>query len=408
MDNPDALISLRQSVALGITPLLTESSDPSAPSTDFAHAKYLHLVNLHGRNLSYPLDSATRFSSNDTPVDLRSIYFAYLQRDASAQDYIASTQRINEELGGASLKNLLFAERLDLNSWLGGIQDDSEHILPLPSSGAGAAVPSAELKGPKAFDARLQEIYKGERRTQDRYSILHGIKPTDFSSVRKQASALLYAARTGNKNPPKPTNPAAGTNSVNLPHNPRKPRVRQEPLILLSPSASALLRISNAPQFLENGVFTPPEGTDSKLLYIQRLMPSISAQPLRFLLAESLDSLKPDDWARLVAVFTTGQLWQFKSYKWSNPTELFSRALGVYVGWSGEGIPDAVKGWGRAVKCVSVEKWTPGHAAAVKSEGAVTSRWRDREVVESIWVAIEQSMRAKGWSKDLGYVPGNK
>ena len=94
----------------------------------------------------------------------------------------------------------------------------------------------------------------------------------------------------------------------------------------------------------------------------------------------------------MVAVFTTGQAWQFKEYKWINPTDLFSHALGVYVGWRGELVPDTVKGWGRGVLSAAVDKWREGQTAG--------QRWRDREVVEEIWTAIEASMRSRGWGKE--------
>ena len=65
---------------------------------------------------------------------------------------------------------------------------------------------------------------------------------------------------------------------------------------------------------------------------------------------------------------------------------MFSHVLGVYVGWKGEVTPDTVKGWGRGVLSVGLDK---GNA-----------RWRDREVVEEVWSGIEQRMRAMGWSRD--------
>ena len=66
--------------------------------------------------------------------------------------------------------------------------------------------------------------------------------------------------------------------------------------------------------------------------------------------------------------------------------------LGIYVGWIGEDVPPAVKGWGRSVRTAQVDKWTAHQSA--------TARWRDREVVEGIWNSIEESMRSKGWNKD--------
>jgi parafibromin len=170
-----------------------------------------------------------------------------------------------------------------------------------------------------------------------------------------------------------------------------KPKRRFEPIILLSPSASSLLRMSNIKSFLDDGVFIPPNTTDattSNLLFVQRTLPSISSQPFKFILVDSTANFKPPYWARVVAIFTTGQTWQFKSYKYPNPAELFSHYPGVYVGWQGESAPDSVANWGRGVLTVKVDKWQGGSAG----------RWRDREVVESIWGRIEEYMRRGSWN----------
>jgi len=148
--------------------------------------------------------------------------------------------------------------------------------------------------------------------------------------------------------------------------------------------------MSNIKSFLGDGIYTDADAsTGSNLLQVSRLLPSIDPQrPLRFILVDSPDQFKPDYWSRVVAVFTTGQQWQFKSYKWQNPPELFSHALGIYVGWRGEQAPQAVKAWGRGVMTTQIDKF---HA----QQGA-QARYRDREVVEAIWTAIEESMRSKG------------
>ena len=62
------------------------------------------------------------------------------------------------------------------------------------------------------------------------------------------------------------------------------------------------------------------------------------------------------------------------------------------MGWEGETLSDNVKGWGRMVKHVGVDKWVPARGEL--------GRWQDREVVESIWGAIEESMRFNGWNKE--------
>lgn len=190
---------------------------------------------------------------------------------------------------------------------------------------------------------------------------------------------------------------------------------RPDPIILISPSASSLIRMSNVKTFLEEGKFVPPDhptlssATDANLVKLERPLringnssnPSAGAigsrtggKPTRatkFIIVDGTTNFKPEYWNRLVAVFTTGQTWQFKSYKWSSPPELFKHATGVYVGWRGEEVPSQVKGWGRGVDNFAIERWDE------KNESQGGGRWRDREVVEGIWSAIEEGMRLRGW-----------
>lgn len=212
--------------------------------------------------------------------------------------------------------------------------------------------------------------------------------------MRKHAAALLgHGKRSGAS---AVANPLNNVTNPALVSNLKKPSGRRpEPIILLSPSASSLLRMSNIKSFLDDGIYTPADsaGAGPNLLHLMRTLPSIDAsRPMRFILVDTPDQFKPDYWQRVVAVFTTGQTWQFKSYKWTQPAELFSHAMGVYVGWRGETVPEAVRGWGRSVMMAQVDKWTPHQGAA--------GRWRDREEVEKIWNAIELSMRSKGWTRD--------
>lgn len=185
-----------------------------------------------------------------------------------------------------------------------------------------------------------------------------------------------------------------------LPLNPKAGAVRRpDPIILLSPSASSLLRMSNIKAFLETGHYVPPDNSSTAtMLHLMRTMKEIDpARPLRFILVEGPEHFKPEYWNRVVAVFTTGQAWQFKNYKWSNPAELFKHVLGVHVGWRGEASPPGVRDWGHRVLSCAVDKWT-----GPVVPGAETHRWRDREVAESIWKAIENGMLQKGWKRDSG------
>ncbi|KAK3390936.1 RNA pol II accessory factor, Cdc73 family-domain-containing protein [Podospora didyma] len=402
----DPLLLLRQSIASGSNIIPTTSADTSssAAAAEATLSQATHLLFTHPSRVAITIDAPTRFVSNEKTVDVRSIYFAWLNREVAIPEYNAAATKLNEELPGSTeVHKFAFVERLELFTWLEGASEESEYIKPLAGEKDGAAVStattSAALKaapvsssaraGRGTLDPRLAQIYSGERRMGDRNTVLRGIRPTDFSHVRKLAQQFM-SRKPG---------PAAG---AMLPNNPalalnQKPQRRPDPIILLSPSASSLLRMSNVKSFLEGGRYSPPDhNSTSTMLHISRTMKDIDpSRPMRFILVEGPEQFKPEYWNRVVAVFTTGQAWQFKNYRWSNPTDLFKHVLGVYLGWRGEQPPDAVKSFGHRVLPCSVEKWRDPSLP-----GAESSRWRDREVVESIWKAIEGNMRAKGWRKD--------
>ncbi|KAF3397002.1 Cell division control protein 73 [Talaromyces pinophilus] len=469
----DPLLSLRRAIAAQALPTPTTSSDISNAADNLTDdlAKANHLYFTHPIPHTLPLNTLTRFVStanNDTQVDLRSIFFAWQKKDVAIPEYIASAQEVNEALkqkkeqeGGneEQVLNLVFVERLDLITWLEGASDDSEYIKPLEGAAAAAAAAAADVTAPvvatdaataavpkaavpaaavpgarptKVIDPQLQEIYNGERKLGDRNTVLRGIKPTDFSHIRKTAEIFLGRNRSSrgqyppgsNKGPPGKGGiivpaPSAGLALPKKPVSSSSSRSSRhpDPIILLSPSASSPIRLSNIKTFLQDGVFVPPDhptlasdsGLNMQIITRQtRIGNATSSQggsggaggaapsnrrPTRFILADSTANFKPDYWQRLVAVFTTGQAWQFKTYKWSNPPELFRHAAGIYVGMSGEHVPNQIKDWGRGVSTFTLSRWDEKKGV----DGA--GRWLDREIVEHIWDVIENNMKAKGWTK---------
>ncbi|KAI6797572.1 CDC73-domain-containing protein [Hortaea werneckii] len=417
---PDPLSLLRQSIAHKTLPIASVDQDPStATETTPSLAKANYLVyNLNGEHTAIPLTQPTRFISQaagSKGLDLRSVYFCWLNKDNNVGEYLAAIGTLNDELKGEgkdeTVTNLVFGEKIDLTAWLAGETDEegSEFIRSLDANRASRAAAhdaAAIARGDgdvemrdadgltgdaeaKAEQDRLRAIYAGERKMGDRNTALRGPKMQDFGDVRKKYSALFFSKRAAQQTHANGA-PGALPNSNPALRPPVKGTPsgrRPEPIILLSPSASSLLRMPNIKAFLEEGQYMPPEGgSASNILHLTRLLPSISPKPIRFILVDDPSTFRPDYWDRLVAVFTTGQTWQFKGYKWTQPAELFSHALGVYVGWKGEVVPDSVKGWGRGVMVAQIDK------------GA--QRWRDREVVEEVWRGIEGRMKAMGWGKE--------
>lgn len=412
----DALALLRKSIASNTLPIPSTTSDPTDASdsnVSLAQASFL-VFNFTSpsegsQHVPLPLTQQTRFISQaqqNAAIDLRSIFFCWLNKDTGVGEYISAVSKLNQDLKAAgkdeTATNLVFAEKLDLVTWLGGEigEDESEYIRSLDDNkqarkDADAAARIAEggddvemqdAPDRKREEERLREIYAGERKMGDRNTVLRGVKIQDFSSIRAKYSPMFL----GKQRPQQQTaqTPALTNNPALRPPVKAASGRRPEPIILLSPSASSLLRMPNIKSFLVDGIYQPPDTTSAatNILHLTRTLPSISSQPMRFILVDSPDQFRPDYWNRVVAVFTTGQTWQFKNYKWQNPAELFANALGVYVGWKGEVVPETVKGWGRGVLTVQIDKGR--------------ERWRDREVVEDVWSAIEGRMKAMGWGKE--------
>jgi parafibromin len=213
VEQNDALLNLRQAIATNQEPILTTSADPSVAADvqpDLAKATHIHFSTPNGHK-TFPLDTCTRFifPPSDQGIDLRSVYFAWQHRDDPTQSYVSATTQLNNALSsaagaGGKIRNLGFAERLELKSWLDGSSEESENIKPLeaqkaaaqaagsaavasgvaggiaPVTGAGIAAPA--VKGSKSSDPRLAEIYRGERKMGDRNTILRGIKPTVYAT----------------------------------------------------------------------------------------------------------------------------------------------------------------------------------------------------------------------------------
>ena len=185
----DPLLLLRQSITSSSRPILTIGEGSSNATEEMIEAT--HLTFTESTAASFPLSTPTRFISSDKPVDLRSVYLAWLHKDTPTE-YISAAQVLNDTLGENTVQNLVFVERLDLITWLEGSSDDSEYIKPLVGAGAAAqstgtlqttsgaisSVPVGASRVAKSGNPILQAIYNNERKIADRNSVLRGIKPT--------------------------------------------------------------------------------------------------------------------------------------------------------------------------------------------------------------------------------------
>ncbi|PWN52710.1 CDC73-domain-containing protein [Violaceomyces palustris] len=228
-------------------------------------------------------------------------------------------------------------------------------------------------------------------------------KLIDFGPFRKVFSENLESARkaasrsTAGGGGPGGSRSSSGTNPSSSSSQPSARKVRaQDPIIVISNSPTSLLNMFNIKQYLEEGIFVPPEEARARARGVADLVVSITSRGgtqvnpshtgvgigKRILVVDNAEAVNrlgggsglssQDPWSRVVAVFTTGQTWQFKTYKWSEPRELFKNVMGVYVRWHNEPPNPNVRDWN--VTELQVDR---------------SKRHTDKQVVSFFWRSIE-------------------
>ncbi|KAH3671234.1 hypothetical protein WICMUC_004751 [Wickerhamomyces mucosus] len=346
--------------------LLEKESQDSPIVKDIKEAKYLRLVNAK-KVLS--LDSKTSFIVNNLPVTLKLIVYSWINQGLSTAEFISKAESDRIEI-------LTFAQRNDLIRYLSGDSTTSEHLVKEDLS-------KKEEKDDKIkadeLDPFLEAVLSHERNLLDHNTSLRGSKAIDFGSVGKECEIRIIKVLKRKQTAPE-------SSSVDI-----KKKKRQNPIILISPAASALITISNVKPFLELSKFIDPNSQnpeDQSLLNsntdnirnVTHVFPRIGKQS--FLVVNNTDNFtKAEYWDRVVAIVTTGQSWQFKSYKWSNPKELFQKIKGYYFHYDKDLIPQQIKEWN--VQKVPIDK---------------NRRFRDAESLNLFWDSIEKILVSKGWA----------
>jgi hypothetical protein len=117
------------------------------------------------------------------------------------------------------------------------------------------------------------------------------------------------------------------------------------PIIIVPAAAQSLLNLYNVKEFLIDSQFVSSDDMRKKIdkkplqVVLTRDPKKLSGTSLpKFLVLDTVDTLKDRDWDRVVAVFATGQDWQFKGWKWERPVDIFSNGI------------DHLRSYGRFIK----------------------------------------------------------
>ncbi|GAA5982954.1 hypothetical protein JCM11641_006895 [Rhodosporidiobolus odoratus] len=228
-----------------------------------------------------------------------------------------------------------------------------------------------------------------------RETVLRGERVNNFDSVRSLVAPRLKTLKETQASSSAATPASASTASS-------KPQKKKQlnPIIIISPSSTALITMHNVKMLLEEGRFIPSDQARQNHLaasssYVAEDVIQISharattsggttaeTRKARYFVMDNVEALAKfgqgggvgeEGWDRVVCVMTTGQEWQFKPYKWKDPRELFHHVKGVYPQWNTDGPNPKIKSWNVGELKIDPNK-----------------RHLDKSVVADFWRNLEQ------------------
>ncbi|KAG8933745.1 accessory factor associated with RNA polymerase II [Tulasnella sp. 419] len=331
-----------------------------------------------------PKSEPERFFSVDA------IVLVWTVKDGTAADYM---RQARDMPGFVSL-----TDRKAVVDWLEGKEVDSDKIAPLseeplnedPSSSVTSGLPKASTTEspsksraparpsvkrsyvPDAADLEaVKKIRTNEVELRDRTTVLRGAKVNNFNQIKDFVVQLKSAAKGKGSAPPGPSSQVVTPKGAS-----KKPRVF--PIIMVSSSPTALLTLHNVKRFLEEAVYETSEQAKAKNGKTEDMIPIYRKRThigpggkeietrIKYFAVDSIDALAKfgqDPWDRVVCVMTTGQEWQFKPYKWTEPRQLFHHGIptpllqrsfsdrspslvkGIYFTWSNDPPNPKTKDW---------------------------------------------------------------
>ena len=127
---------------------------------------------------------------------------------------------------------------------------------------------------------------------------------------------------------------------------------KKSPIIVFPSGFTTLVNVFNAGKFLSGKYEEPDKNYEQTVEYEQfkqnKFFVYARNRTQQYKIIDDPKSLQEKDWDRVVAVFVTGQLWQFKDWKHvsnGKPVDLFQKILGVHVTVDGRTPPPIISSW---------------------------------------------------------------
>ncbi|KAG7192242.1 accessory factor associated with RNA polymerase II [Scheffersomyces spartinae] len=386
MVNSTALRELRAATANKEAVVLLSGDNEVATIKDATYVKF-------GKNndLKYPLDELTNLYIDNEPQTLKAVVFCWLHDKLSIVDY-------KNQCLEYGIPDFKFVVKTELTTWLNGNSDTNGYIREAEDSKEtdGGVKSTTTTTGTISDDHRskkqkadpvLDRIQNNERESIDHNSALRGTKNIDFGYLVKDANRYIQQLKKALINGKQSSGKHSSSfrSSSDNSNGPKK-----QPIIIVSPATTALLSLGNVKDFLEKGVFVEPSKSSSSysrsdnIVIVKHNFENLDSAAQQIMVVDNVDLFtKPEYWDRVIAIFTTGQAWQFSKYKYSQPERLFQKYAGFYLGYLSDVPPKQIKDWN--VHEIKVDRGD--------------KRFRDKMIVKDFWAEIEKILLSKGYGK---------
>ncbi|KAF3993377.1 hypothetical protein FT663_01881 [Candidozyma haemuli var. vulneris] len=315
-----------------------------------------------GDDQKYGLDELTNFYNEDQRQSLRAVIFCWMHDKSSIVDY----KNACLENGIPDFKFLVKAE---LTTWLSGSSDACQFVKEDESSSkAGGADADGNDKKRKLEDPQMARIESYQEDSVDHNSALRGSKNIVFKNLISDAKRFASQLKRSKSSRPSSANGAGAAAN------------KKSPIIIISPATTALLSLANIKEFLEESRFVEPNVStmkrpESGVVTINHPSDKLAPSAHSIMVVDNVDMFtKPEYWDRVVAIFTTGQAWQFSKYKYSKPEVLFQKYPGFFVAYQNDVVPKQIKDWN--VNVVRIDRGE--------------KRFRDKMIVRDLWIHLEK------------------
>ena len=212
----------------------------------------------------------------------------------------------------------------------------------------------ADLTFIQADSNILKEMRAEEVPAHTRGTVLRAPPGRDFSFALKLFNE--HVLKPGEKKDAENSKSSSSSKPQikNKPEEVAKANLSSAPPIIIVPSAiTSLITTLNVTDFLQKSNYISIEQKQKEgsvresSVYLQRKMEGTDRKYFTYMITDNPAKFTSNEWNRVVAVFVTGQAWQFKGWPegYSDPVKLFQKVSGVHLTWDDRPMNTTVSSW---------------------------------------------------------------